>query len=96
MLSWIRSLLGIMTRGDGVTNKKDGLEGQAHISNTKLSAKARGPLGTVALLLALSIVAIMVMAYLRTTTERGVVTFVVGALCATAVQLVLTIRNMVS
>ena len=60
-----------MTRGDSVTDKDDGLEGQANIAGTKLSAKARGPVGIVALLLGLNIVAIVGTAYLTTITDGG-------------------------
>ena len=80
-----------------MTGKDDGLEGQAHIACTKLSGKARGPVGIVALLLALNIVAIGVRAYLTTVMEESrVVAYAVGVLSVTAGQLVYTIRNLLS
>ena len=62
----------------------------------KHEAIRQGPVGIVALLLALNIFAIVAMAYLTTTTEHGAVMVVVGFLCATAMQLVLTIRSLLS
>ena len=73
------------------------MEGQAQIASTKLSGKARGPGRHRCTTVGPEHLCPVGVAYLATTTtERGVVMFVAGVLCVTAVQLVLAIRDRLS
>ena len=80
---------------DQPQDQDEQVEGRAEIANVKLSGKASGSVGTVALLLALTIIAITGLSYLITTVDRGsdAIALVIGFLTVIGGNLCLSLNR---